>query len=100
MQYLRCGQRNTECIVVRVVGGVTMQLSLLKSLMSLPEVGMVKLATTNVRWVAIELFEACLGEEERELVVGLGPQADVEVTSDQGSFSVVNQVLKILNQGR
>ena len=77
-----------------------MQLSLLKSLMSLPEVGMVKLATTNVRWVAIELFEACLGEEERELVVGLGPQADVEVTSDQGSFSVVNQVLKILNQGR
>ena len=100
MQHLRCGQRHTECIVVRVVGGVTMQLSLLKSLMSLPQIGVVKLATTNVRWVAIELFEACLGEEERELVVGLGPQADVEVTCDQGSFSVVNQVLKILNQGR
>ena len=60
MQYLRCGQRNTECIVVRVVGGVTMQLSLLKSMMSLPQVGMIKLATTNMRRVAIELFEASL----------------------------------------
>ena len=60
MQQLRCGQCHTECIVVRVVGGVTMQLSLLKSMMSLPQVGMIKLATTNMRRVAIELFEASL----------------------------------------
>ena len=77
-----------------------MQLSLLKSQMSLPQVGMVKLSTTNVCWAAIELFEACLCEEERELVIGLGPQADVEVASDQDRFAVVNQSLKIVDQVR
>ena len=99
VNYLRKGQRYTKCIMVREIGGVAMQLNLLKDVASLSQIGVVKLATTDVGWALVELLKASFQEEPCDVVVGLGPQTDVEVASDQSRFAVADQGLKIINQG-